>query len=191
MSERKDRKFEDTEAYGVLQNQLSLPENVVFSYKSIDALLRRKLGLNNVTFRPIGKDSVVSSFVNKVDDVNGYPAYKDTLYLNALNIDDDGIDGYDFLIKDYCQEWKGIYGIIYVDDWNRMLLRLGPVTSKYQIQEAAEFYSHMYKNWHGKYQVGLDWDIMPPDKWVWHKNERNDTDMIEIYNECCEIFDKK
>lgn len=190
---RKDRKFEDTEAYLALQNELKLPEGFVFSYKSVDALIRKELGLNKVVFQGmIGEDSVSASFVNKEDDVEaGYPSYKDTLYLEALNVDDDGIDGYDFLIKDYCQEWKAIYGVVYVDDWNRIFLRMGPVTSKYQILEAAEFYSHMYKNWHGKYQHCLDWDIMNPNDWVWHNNERTDLGMLERYNEACEIFEKR
>lgn len=191
MKSRKNRSFKDTEAYMLLQNNVTFPKNIVFSYKSVDAFLRKKLGLNNVSFLEVGENNAISLFVNKKDDVNGYSAYNDTLYLNELNVDDDGIDGYDFLIKDYCKEWEAIYGIIYVDDWNRIFLRLGPVTSKYQIQEAAEFYSHMYKNWHGKCQIGLDWDIIRPEKWVWNTNEINDLSMIERYDKCCEIFDKK
>jgi len=87
---RKDRKFEDTEAYLALQNELELPEGFVFSYKSVDALIRKELGLNKVVFQGmIGEDSVSALFVNKEDDVEaGYPSYKDTLYLEALNVDE-------------------------------------------------------------------------------------------------------
>lgn len=189
--ERKNRKFEDTEAYLALQSEIELPKNVVFSYKNVDALLRKELGLNEVAFQE-DNEGYISTFVNKQDNTEeGYSPYNDTLYLEALNVDDDGIDGYDFLIKDYCQEWKGMYGIIYVDNWNRLFLRLGPVTSKYQILESVEYYSHMHQNYHGKLQIGLDWDIMDPNDWVWHVDERTDPEMIERYNEACKIFEKR
>lgn len=189
--ERKNRKFEDTEAYLALQSEIELPKNVVFSYKNVDAFLRKELGLNEVACQE-DNEGHISTFVNKQDNTEeGYPPYNDTLYIEALNVDDDGIDGYDFLIKDYCQECKGMYGVIYVDDWNRCYLRLGPVTSKYQILESVEYYSHMHQNYHGKLQIGLDWDIMDPDNWVWHVNERTDAEMVERYNEACNIFEER
>lgn len=197
MNERKNRKFDETEAYMALQQPLELPKGTHFTYTTIDALIRRELGLNNVTFyqqRSVRyMDEVIGTrcTVNKLKNIEDYPAYVDKLYLECLDPDDvDELNGYDFMIKDYCEECKLLYGVVYVDDWNNIYMRLGPIKNKYEIREACIYYSHMPYPWHGKLQDGLHWEVMSFDKWYLHTGEKEDKVMMNLYEEAKEMYFK-
>jgi len=193
MNERKDREFDETEAYLALQQELRLPEGTHFTYTVLDALIRRELGLNYVTFYQqhdmhneiIGTKCIVNKteYIGE-DEEEGYLPYNDKLYLDCLEPDDvDDLNGYDFMIKDYCKECKLLYGVVYVDDWNNIYMRLGPIQNKYEIREACIYYSHMPYPWHGKYQHGLHWEVQSFDKWYFHEGEKEDKVMMNLYEE--------
>lgn len=195
---REEMKFQDTELMEVLKRRFNL-HNLPTTTFNIDLLLRMNLFLNKVCTpvefqkypKPTGLYLGTKVDINyiKYVEVGGkeYSPYTKDLEVKELDYIKTGVNGYSFVLKDYCKEGT-LFGVLYFDYLNIPYLRVGLIKYKDQIIKTAAYYSNMPGEIHGKLQWHLNWQPIKPDYWVWGVKESKDEQMTNLHHELKELW---